>query len=36
MGSFISIPKNDERIPESDLNLDDNIEDIFSNISSRK
>ncbi len=36
MSSFISIPKNDERIPESDLNLGHNIEDIFSNISSRK
>ena len=32
MGSFISIPKNDERIPEHDLNLGENSEEV-SNLS---
>ena len=33
MGSFISIPKNDERIPESELNFGENGQDIISNLS---
>ena len=36
MGSFISIPKNDERIPESDLCFDNNGEDMISSFSSYK
>ena len=36
MGSFISIPKNDERISESDLNYSNNNEDIISNLSLEK
>ena len=32
MGSFISIPKNDDWIPEDDLNIGENIDDI-SNLS---
>ena len=34
IGSFIGIPKIDERIPESDLNFGYNYEDIISNLSS--
>ena len=33
-GSFISVPKNDEKIPEFFLNMNGNAEDIISNISS--
>ena len=33
MGSFISIPQNDERIPECDLKIDENGEDIISSLS---
>lgn len=36
MGSFISIPKNDERIPEFNFNMHDNEEDIISSLSSEK
>lgn len=36
MGSFISIPKNDERIPESDLCFGKNGEDIVSSLSSHE
>lgn len=35
-GSFISIPKNDERISESDLNYSNNNEDNISNLSLEK
>ena len=34
MGSFISIPKNDERVPESDLKVYNTFEDFISNLSS--
>lgn len=33
-GSFISVPKNDEKIPEFFFNMNGNAEDIISNISS--
>ena len=36
MASFISIPQNDEVIPEYDLNFCENVEEIISNLSSEK
>lgn len=36
MASFISIPQNDEMIPEYDLNFCENVEEIISNLSSEK